>query len=151
MISFCIVVVRVLAGPGAGDLPQRFVEEFVQIIGADAELGGFDGKLPGKGAQAAKLFRLQQPRGQCRQIGDEGAAARDGADNPFALQIGEGAGHSIWIDAQLGSGAPRGGQRISGVKHARSDGLFDLLLDLQIHGDAGARGDVQRQHIVLIQ
>ena len=71
-----------LAGGAAGDVPERLVEEFVQIIGGDAELGGFDGKLLGKGAQATKLFRFQQTRGQCGQIGHEGAAARNGADNP---------------------------------------------------------------------
>jgi len=126
---------------------QGGIEQLVDVFGREEELGGFGGDLVGERAEAAKLFGFEEALAECGELSDEGAAAGDGADDSFALEVLEGASDGVGVDAEVGGGAAGGRERVAGTQEAGGNGVLDLLLDLQIDRDAGACGDAERQHI----
>lgn len=78
----------------------------MKILGGDAELDRFDGKLSSERAKAAELFRFQETRRERSQVGHKCSAAGDGADNTLAFQFSVGARHCVGIDAKLRRGPP---------------------------------------------
>jgi hypothetical protein len=103
------------------------------------------------GAEAAQLFGFEEARGEGCFVGDEGSSSRNCADDAVALEVLEGAGDGVRVDAELGRGAASGREDVAGTEQAGGDGVLDLLLELQVHRDTGVRRDVKRQHTVLIR
>src|SRR5262245_57561336 len=80
---------------------------------------------------------------------DETALAGDGLDDALALELGVGLGDGIAIDAQLFGERPDRRQRVARLHRARRRGRFDLVDDLEIHGNAGF--EIQGQtHVTVI-
>jgi len=92
------------------------LEQLVEVGGSETQLRSLHSKLCRERTQAAKFFGLQETWPERSEVCDEGPAARYGADDAFALKILKGAGYGVGVDAEVGSGAARGRQRVTGAK-----------------------------------
>jgi hypothetical protein len=119
---------------------EGLVEQTKGFLAREAELAGFDGELGGERLEAADLLRAKQAR---RLLIDVAATAGNGAQDAFALKVLEGARYGIGVDTELGGQFPDRGQRIVVVESAGGDGMADLVLNLEVDGNAGSGMDAE--------
>jgi hypothetical protein len=122
---------------------EGLFEEAEGLLAGEAELGGFDGELRGKWFEATDFFGAQEAG---RLLVDVASATGDGADDAVALEVLEGAGDGVGVDAEFGGEFADGGQEVVVVESAGGDGVADLVFDLEVDGDAGGGMDAE-QHL----
>jgi hypothetical protein len=119
---------------------EGLFEEAKGLLAREAKLAGLDGELGGERLEAADFFRAQQAG---RLLADVAAAAGNGADDAVALEILEGAGDGVGVDAQLGGKTADGRKLVVVAERAGGDSVTDLGLDLEVNGNAGSGMDTE--------
>ena len=122
------------------------LERAVQYGGEErVHVVAFQSRLPGSAGPVVEFPPQGRVRGGRGAEGpaDECAEPAPGLDQTFAFQLAVGLEHGVRVDGGGLDDLACGGQPVAGLQQAEAEGLFGLLDDLEVRGDAAAPVDAE--------